>query len=597
MVKIIRQGVYYMEGRLVKEAQAFMTSEKKARAVQNTMTHAVLSAHGGGRIALAGDIVALLRALDDLGIASLPPAVFFSGSDDTAFLRSAAERFRARLVPLDLCAPQQYLREAFAEGGEVLLTDLPLPCGALGALALPCGEGGILRYAACGALPKEAETVAVLLRGTPADGVGPTDIALAIRKELLYFHDFGRGKILEFFGTGLNMLSMDFRCAISDALKGDCLSTLWATDGRTREYFLRHGREGYAPLAPVEPAYYSGGITLDLSRIAPMIGLGDHILSLQAALEDPSAALAMAEAAIRARGGSHPLPKGEKLRLVYGEVGGYAGTFETVAECAEILKERRISPAGGMISCISAPVARAAMERGYAAQLIDAGMCFERMSAWPTQGFFAFDGDMEAPIVLDARTIAASLAEGELVPATQAEYARCREGETFSDACYRHRVFFGNGSASALDYGAVRPIPAFAPVPDEVTLQVLEEPTGDGAFAVLHTAEAYAWGDAIAWRERGAVAAIALSYSEKNRTHLIDWGILPLTAKRLPEAGTVLRITNIHAALAGGELRAVRLTSRSEKPFSLSLEIREGEREVLLAGSKNALIKAGRKQQ
>ena len=47
MVKLIRQGAYYTEaGRIVKESQAFMTSDKKAKAVRGTMAYAILKAHG-----------------------------------------------------------------------------------------------------------------------------------------------------------------------------------------------------------------------------------------------------------------------------------------------------------------------------------------------------------------------------------------------------------------------------------------------------------------------------------------------------------------------------------------------------------------------
>ena len=60
MVKLIRQGVYFMDGHLVKEAQAFMTSDKREKAVKNTVAHAVLSAHTveeGGSV-LKADAVA-----------------------------------------------------------------------------------------------------------------------------------------------------------------------------------------------------------------------------------------------------------------------------------------------------------------------------------------------------------------------------------------------------------------------------------------------------------------------------------------------------------------------------------------------------------
>ena len=46
MVKVIRQGVYYKNSRLEKESQAFMTSDKKEKAIKNTLSYSILKAHG-----------------------------------------------------------------------------------------------------------------------------------------------------------------------------------------------------------------------------------------------------------------------------------------------------------------------------------------------------------------------------------------------------------------------------------------------------------------------------------------------------------------------------------------------------------------------
>ena len=45
MIKLIKQGAYYMEGKIVKEQNAFMTSDKKDKAVKNTLSYAILKAH------------------------------------------------------------------------------------------------------------------------------------------------------------------------------------------------------------------------------------------------------------------------------------------------------------------------------------------------------------------------------------------------------------------------------------------------------------------------------------------------------------------------------------------------------------------------
>ena len=48
MIKLIKQGAYYMEGKIVKEQNAFMTSDKKDKAVKNTLSYAILKAHNVG---------------------------------------------------------------------------------------------------------------------------------------------------------------------------------------------------------------------------------------------------------------------------------------------------------------------------------------------------------------------------------------------------------------------------------------------------------------------------------------------------------------------------------------------------------------------
>ena len=50
MVKVIKQGIYYQNGKIEKESQAFMTSDKKEKAIRNTLTYKILKNHGGKAI-------------------------------------------------------------------------------------------------------------------------------------------------------------------------------------------------------------------------------------------------------------------------------------------------------------------------------------------------------------------------------------------------------------------------------------------------------------------------------------------------------------------------------------------------------------------
>ena len=83
---------------------------------------------------------------------------------------------------------------------------------------------------------------------------------------------------MEFVGPGIASLRQDTRNAI-DAMTTEttCLSSIWETDEKTRQYLTVHGRAGdYKPLHPAELAYYDGVVSVDLSKIRPMIALPMH---------------------------------------------------------------------------------------------------------------------------------------------------------------------------------------------------------------------------------------------------------------------------------------------------------------------------------
>ena len=48
MIKLIKGGVYYMSGAIVKESVAFMVDKKKRAAQKGTITYGILSAHNKG---------------------------------------------------------------------------------------------------------------------------------------------------------------------------------------------------------------------------------------------------------------------------------------------------------------------------------------------------------------------------------------------------------------------------------------------------------------------------------------------------------------------------------------------------------------------
>ncbi|MGN0822464.1 MAG: aconitase family protein, partial [Candidatus Gallimonas sp.] len=304
MVKLIKQGVYYMDGKLVTEKHAFMTTDKKEKAIRSTMSYAILSAHDaageGDKLRIRFDAIAshdityvgIIQTAKASGLESFPIPYTLTNchnslcavggtinEDDHVFGLSAAKKYGANYVPAHLAVIHQYMREMEAKCGAMILgSDSHTRYGALGTMAI--GEGGpelvkqILSQTYDVARP---QIVAVYLKGKLRKGVGPQDVALALVKAT-FPSGFVKNKVLEFIGPGIAGLSMDYRNGI-DVMTTEttCLSSVWETDEKTREYYVAHGREeAYRKLSPAQPAYYDCAVTIDLSKIEPMIALPFH---------------------------------------------------------------------------------------------------------------------------------------------------------------------------------------------------------------------------------------------------------------------------------------------------------------------------------
>ena len=303
MIKLIRGGCYYMGGALVKESQAFLTADQKEAARKGTMAYRILQAHNRGSeedLKLKFDAIAshdityvgIIQTAKASGLKEFPLSYTLTNchnslcavggtinEDDHVFGLSAAKKYGANFVPPHIAVIHQYMREVEARVGRMILgSDSHTRYGALGTLAV--GEGGpeLVKQILNKTYDiKRPETVAVYLRGNLKKGVGPQDVAIALCGAV-FKNGFVKNKILEFVGPGIKNLSMDYRNGI-DVMTTEtaCLSSIWETDEKTREYYKIHGREeDYKELHPCDPAYYDCGITINLSTIEPMIALPFH---------------------------------------------------------------------------------------------------------------------------------------------------------------------------------------------------------------------------------------------------------------------------------------------------------------------------------
>ncbi|MBR5942402.1 MAG: hydratase, partial [Clostridia bacterium] len=199
--------------------------------------------------------------------------------DDHRFGLSAAVKYGGEFVPPHVAVIHQYMREMYAGCGKMILgSDSHTRYGALGTLGV--GEGG-------GELVKQLlgrtwdvarpEVVCVYLKGAPRPGVGPQDVALAIIGAV-FENGFVKNKIMEFVGEGVAAMSVEYRFGV-DVMTTEttCLSSVWRTDEKVKEYLTAHGRpQDYKRLDPAPAACYDGAIVVELDKIESMIALPFH---------------------------------------------------------------------------------------------------------------------------------------------------------------------------------------------------------------------------------------------------------------------------------------------------------------------------------
>ncbi|MDE7256497.1 MAG: hydratase, partial [Clostridia bacterium] len=479
MVKLIKNGVYYMNGALVRENYAFMVEAKKQQAVKGTMAYSILASHNKGGEndlklkfdALAShDItyVGIIQTAKASGLKEFPVPYTLTNchnslcavggtinEDDHLFGYSAAKKYGGNYVPPHIAVIHQYMRECGAACGKMILgSDSHTRYGAFGTMAV--GEGGpelVKQLLGQTYDIKRPEIIAVYLKGKPKKGVGPHDVAIAL-VGATFKSGFVKNKILEFVGPGIKNLSMDFRSGI-DVMTTEttCLSSIWETDETTREFFKAHGRENdFKELHPADPAYYDGAVVIDLSRIEPMIALPFHpsnAFTIREVVDNAADILAEVEKAGNKLKGGNGKPyrlldriRDGKLYVSQGVIAGCAGgSYENIAEAAEIMRGKNCGNGEFMLNVYpqSQPVYKCLVDNGYASALMGAGAVVKTAFCGPcfgagdtpadngfsirhtTRNFENREGSklgenqLAAVALMDARSIAATAANGGIL--------------------------------------------------------------------------------------------------------------------------------------------------------------------------------------
>lgn len=439
--------------------------------------------------------------------------------DDHMFGLSCAKKYGGVYVPPHQAVIHQFAREMLAGGGRMILgSDSHTRYGALGTMAM--GEGGpelvkqLLGQTYDINMPG---VVGVYLTGEPVKGVGPQDVALAIIGAV-FANGYVKNKVMEFVGPGVAALSADFRIGV-DVMTTEttCLSSIWQTDDQIREFYQIHGREDeYVRLTPGEVAYYDGMITVDLSKVRPMIAMPFHpsntytIEELNANLMDILDDVEK-KAAVSLDGAVEFTLKNKvkngKLLVDQGIIAGCAGGgFENICAAADIMKDTYIGSDGFTLSVYPAsmPVYMELIKNGCAAALLETGavmktaFCGPCFGAGDTPANNAFsirhstrnfpnregsklqNGQISSVALMDARSIAATAAnKGMLTAATEFEGPINKYQYHFDANIYANRVFDSKGETEPsveIQFGPnIKDWPAMTELPENLVLKVVSE--------------------------------------------------------------------------------------------------------------------------
>ncbi len=407
--------------------------------------------------------------------------------DDHVFGLSCAKKYGGIYVPPHQAVIHQFAREMLAACGKMILgSDSHTRYGALGTMAI--GEGGpelVKQLLGRTYDIKMPQVVAVYLKGKPAKGVGPQDIALAIIGAV-FAKGYVNNKVMEFVGPGVASLSVDFRIGV-DVMTTEttCLSSIWTTDEKVEEFYEIHGRkDDFATLAPKKAAYYDGVVEVDLDQVRPMIALPFHpsntytIDELNANLEDILAETEKKGQKLLGDKVSFHLRdkiRSGKLYVEQGEIAGCAGGgFENICDAADILRGRDVGAGEFSLNVYPAsqPVLAELVKNGTISDLISAGATIRTAFCGPCfgagdvpangalsirhstrnfpnrEGSKPGNGQIASVALMDARSIAATAANrGILTAATDFDVTFTRPQYHFDSAIYQKRVYDGVGHA------------------------------------------------------------------------------------------------------------------------------------------------------
>ena len=554
MVKLYEKGIYLVNGTEIVEdgqdAAAVLASKTgnaptKEEAARGTMAYSILEAHNTSgnmeKLKIKFDkltshditFVGIIQTARASGLEKFPiPYVLTNchnslcavggtiNEDDHMFGLTCAKKYGGIYVPPHQAVIHQFAREMLAGGGRMILgSDSHTRYGALGTMAM--GEGGpelvkqLLSQTYDINMPG---VVAIYLKGEPVKGVGPQDVALAIIGAV-FANGYVKNKVMEFVGPGVSSLSADFRIGV-DVMTTEttCLSSIWRTDDKIKEFYDIHGRsEDYKELNPAPVTYYDGCVEVDLSAIRPMIAMPFHPSNVYTIEELNSNLMDILDdvekkALVSLDGAVDYTLKDKvhngRLYVDQGIIAGCAGGgFENICDAADILAGKSIGPDEFTLSVYPAsmPVYMELVKNGMAAKIMQTGAIMKTAFCGPCfgagdtpcnngfsirhstrnfpnrEGSKLQSGQIASVALMDARSIAATAAnKGYLTPATDLTDIEYTSPKYFFDkTIYDNRVFDSRGVADPsveIKFGPnIKDWPAMSALPENMVLKVVSE--------------------------------------------------------------------------------------------------------------------------
>ncbi len=514
MVSLIKNGVYVKDGRIYESAEAGFPSADEGR--ENTIAYRTMRAHDISKdpkkmrlkfdALISHDItyVGIIQTARASGLKKFPiPYVLTNchnslcavggtiNEDDHVFGLSAAKKYGGIYVPANQAVIHQYAREEMAFcGGMILGSDSHTRYGSYGCMGIGEGGGELVKQLLSNTYDVDApEVVLVWLEGAPRRGVGPHDVAIALCGAV-FNSGFVKNKILEFAGPGVANLDTDYRIGIDVmTTETSCLSSIWMTDEKVREYYENVGRpEAYKELKLDKIAYYDSAVKIDLSKVECMIALPFHpsnAYTIKELQENPEEILKkVEEECAETLGGKVSLNLREKIidgKIVADQgsiVGCSGGTYRNLVEAAAILDGASIGNGYFDLSVYpaSAPISLAVTKDGTSAKLMSSGAVMKPAFCGPCfgagdtpannalslrhatrnfpnrEGSKPGQGQISAVALMDARSIAATAKNGGvLTAATDIEYEVPKIEYKYDRTIYEKRVYNGFGKAES-DY-------------------------------------------------------------------------------------------------------------------------------------------------